>query len=128
MGRQVGRHVVAKLRENAALSCPYAGPYAGRGPRRTEGKTLDDKAMPPAYGQGTSIDEGRETAIDQRALGPKQCAEMLHIGVRVQRHVQPHTRAHVGLCRSDVTLGSAPLLDDARLRVHLAFHVRDAQH
>jgi putative transposase len=33
-GRQVGRHVVAKLREHSALSLPSAGPEAGRGPRR----------------------------------------------------------------------------------------------
>jgi putative transposase len=41
MVRQVGLHVVSKRRDNAALSFPYAGPYAGRGPRRKQGKKLD---------------------------------------------------------------------------------------
>ena len=35
MVRQVGLHLVSKLRHNSALYFPYAGPYAGRGPRRT---------------------------------------------------------------------------------------------
>jgi DDE superfamily endonuclease len=35
MVRPVGLHLVSKLRHNAALYFPYAGPYCGRGPRRT---------------------------------------------------------------------------------------------
>ena len=34
MARQCGLHLISKLRSDAALSCPYTGPYAGRGPRR----------------------------------------------------------------------------------------------
>jgi hypothetical protein len=34
MARQRRLHLSSKLRCEAALSCPYAGPYAGRGPRR----------------------------------------------------------------------------------------------
>jgi putative transposase len=35
MVRPVGLHLVSKLRHTSALYFPYAGPYAGRGPRRT---------------------------------------------------------------------------------------------
>ena len=41
MVRQVGLHLVSKLRYQSARYFPYAGPYAGRGPRRTYGKQLD---------------------------------------------------------------------------------------
>jgi len=41
MVRQVGLHLVSKLRYNSALYFPYAGPYCGRGPRRKYGKKLD---------------------------------------------------------------------------------------
>ena len=34
MARQCGLHLISKLRSDAALSCPYTGPDAGRGPRR----------------------------------------------------------------------------------------------
>ena len=37
MVRQVGLHLVSKLRHNSALYFPYDGPYAGRGPRRKYG-------------------------------------------------------------------------------------------
>src|SRR5262245_33483570 len=49
MVRQVGLHLVSKLRHNSALYFPYAGPYAGRGPRRKYGKKLDYKNIPSAY-------------------------------------------------------------------------------
>jgi putative transposase len=41
MVRQVGLHLISKLRDNAALYLPYDGPYCGRGPRRKYGKKLD---------------------------------------------------------------------------------------
>jgi len=41
MVRQVGLHLVSKLRYNSALYLPYAGPYAGRGPHRKYGQRLN---------------------------------------------------------------------------------------
>jgi DDE superfamily endonuclease len=41
MVSQVGLHLVSKLRYNSALYFLYAGPYAGRGPRRKYGKKRD---------------------------------------------------------------------------------------
>jgi hypothetical protein len=41
MVRQVGLHLVSKLRYNSALYFPCAGPYAGREPQRKYGKKLD---------------------------------------------------------------------------------------
>ena len=41
MVRQVGLHLVSKLRYNSALYFPYDGPYTGRGPRRKYGQKLD---------------------------------------------------------------------------------------
>jgi putative transposase len=108
MVRQVGLHLVSKLRHNSALYFPYAGPYAGRGPRRKYDKTLDYRHIPSAYLQATSIDEGRETTIDQLALWHKKCAEMLNVVVMVKRNVHTHKMAHVVLFSSDLTLGYSP--------------------
>ena len=41
MVRSCGLHVLAKLRHDAALSFPYEGPSAGRGPRRKYGTKID---------------------------------------------------------------------------------------
>jgi putative transposase len=46
MTRQRDLHLLAKLRADSALSLRYAGPYAGRGPRRTYGDKLDYGALP----------------------------------------------------------------------------------
>jgi putative transposase len=127
MVRQVGRHLVSKLRYNSALYFLYAGPYAGRGPRRKYGKKLDYRNMPSAYLQATSIDEGIETNIYQMSLWHKTFADMLNIVVIVQRNLQTHKTAHVVLCSSDLTLGYAQLIDYYRLRFQLEFNFRDAK-
>ena len=127
MVRQVGLHLVSKLRYNSALYFPYAGPYAGRGPRRKYGKKLDYTNMPSAYLQATSIDEEIETNIYQMALWHKKFAEMLNIVVVVKQDLQTHKTAHVVLFSSDLTLGYAPLIDYYRLRFQLEFNFRDAK-
>jgi hypothetical protein len=127
MVRQVGLHLVSKLRYNSALYFPYAGPYAGRGPRRKYGKKLDYKNIPSTYLQATSIDDEIETNIYQLALWHKTFAEMLNIVVIVKRNLQTHKTAHVVLFSSDLTLGSAPLIDYYRLRFQLEFNFRDAK-
>ena len=127
MVRPVGLHLVSKLRYNSALYFPYAGPYAGRGPRRKYGKQLDYRYIPSAYLQATSIDEGIETNIYQLALWHKKFAEMLNMVVIVKRNVQTHKTAHVVLFSSDLTLGYAQLIDYYRLRFQLEFNFRDAK-
>jgi putative transposase len=127
MVSQVGLHLVSKLRYNSALYFLYAGPYAGRGPRRKYGKKLDYRNMPSAYLQATSIDEGIETTISQMSLWHKKFAEMLNIVVMMKRNVQPHKTAHVVLFSSDLTLGYAQWIDYYRLRFQREFNFRDAK-
>ena len=127
MVRQVGLHLVSKLRHNSALYFPYAGPYAGRGPHRKYGKKLDYRNVPSAYLQATSIDEGIETNMYQLALWHKKFAEMLNVVVMVKTNLQTHKTAHVVLFSSDLTLGYAPLIDYYRLRFQLEFNFRDAK-
>src|SRR5207249_9860446 len=43
--RQCPLHLIAKLRGDAALSFPSTGPSAGRGPRRTYGRKVDDNNL-----------------------------------------------------------------------------------
>jgi DDE superfamily endonuclease len=107
MVRQVGLHLVSKLRYNSVLYFPYTGPYAGRGPRRKYGKKLDYRTIPSAYLQATSIDEGIETNIYQLALWHKKFAEMLNVVVIVKTNLQTHKTAHVVLFSSDLTLSYA---------------------
>jgi putative transposase len=68
MVRQVGLHLISKLRYNSALSFPYDGPYCGRGPRRQYGQKVDYQHIPSAYLQSTSIEKEIKTQIYQMSL------------------------------------------------------------
>jgi hypothetical protein len=127
MVSQVGLHLVSKLRYNSALYFLYAGPYAGRGPRRKYGTKLDYRNIPSAYLRAPSIDEDIETTIYQMALWHKKFADMLNIVVIVKRNLQTHKTAHVVLFSSDLTLGYAQLIDYYRLRFQREFNFRDAK-
>ena len=63
MVRQVGRHLLSKLRSNAALYFPYEGPYCGRGPRRKYGQKVDSHHIPSTYLQSIAMDSLPDTFI-----------------------------------------------------------------
>jgi putative transposase len=127
MVRQVGLHLVSKLRYNSALYFPYNGPYAGRGPRRKYGQKLDYRNIASEHLKATSLDKDIETRIYQMALWHKKFADLLNIVVIVKTQVTTHKTAHVVLFSSDITLGYEQLIDYYRLRFQLEFNFRDAK-
>jgi putative transposase len=127
MVRQLGLHLVSKLRDTAARYFPYEGPYAGRGPHRKYGKKLEYRNLPAKHLQATSIEEGIKTDIDQRSLWHKTFADLLNIVVIVKTPRKTHKTAHVVLFSSDVVLGYAHLIDYYRLRCQLECNCRDAK-
>jgi putative transposase len=127
MVRQVGLHLVSKLRHNSALYLPYDGPYAGRGPRRKYGQKLVYRNMPSTHLKATSLDKEIETRVYQMSLWHKKFAEMLNVVVIVKTNLKTHKTAHVVLFSSDATLGYEPLIDYYRLRFQLEFNFRDAK-
>jgi putative transposase len=127
MVRQVGLHLISKLRYTSALYLPYDGPYSGRGPRRKYGQKLDYQHMPSEYLQATSIDKEIKTQIYQMALWHKKFADLLNIVVIVKTNLQTKKTAHVVLFSSDVSLGYAQVIDYYRLRFQLEFNFRDAK-
>jgi hypothetical protein len=127
MVRQLGLHVVSKLRYNSALYLPYEGPYAGRGPRRKYGKKLDYRHLETKYLPATSSEEGIKTDIYHMFVWHKSFADVLNVVVIVKTNLKTHKMAHVVLCSSDVTLGYALLIDYYRLRFQLEFNFRDAK-
>jgi putative transposase len=127
MVRQVGLHLVSKLRYNSALYFPYNGPYAGRGPHRKYGQKLAYRNIASEHLQATSIDQDIETRIDQLALWQKKCADLLNIVVIVKTPLTTHQTAHVVLFSSAITLVDEQLIDSYRLRFQLECNFRDAK-
>lgn len=49
MVRQLGLHLISKLRHDSALYLPYQGRYSGRGPRKKYGDKLNYQNIPGRY-------------------------------------------------------------------------------
>jgi hypothetical protein len=127
MARQVNLHLISKLRCDAALYFPYAGPYAGRGPRRKYGRKVDDDDMPERYLQETTVEGHIQTRRYQAQLLHKELAQPLNVVIIAKTNLRTQARAHVVLFSSALALASAPLVDYYSLRFQLEFNFRDAK-
>jgi DDE superfamily endonuclease len=127
MVKQLGLHLLSKLRYDSALYFPYDGPYAGRGKRKKYGKKLDYRQIPEAYLQESSVEEAIETKIYQMNVWHKKFADLLNIVVIVKTNLTTQAVAHVVLFSSDMNLAYAQLIDYYRLRFQLEFNFRDAK-
>ena len=72
-------HLMSKLRCDAALSCPSTGPSAGRGPRRKDGRKVDDDNRPETSREHTTVDGHLETRLSQAQRLHKECTQPLHV-------------------------------------------------
>jgi putative transposase len=127
MVRQVGLHLISKLRYNSALYVPYEGPYSGRGPHRKYGQKLDYHNIPSEYLKSTSVDKEIKTQIYQMSLWHQKFADLLNIVVMVKTNLKTNQTAHVVLFSSDLNLEYESLIDYYRLRFQLEFNFRDAK-
>jgi putative transposase len=127
MVRQVGLHLISKLRYDAALYFPYDGPYVGRGKRKKYGKKLNYQHMPEAYLKESSVAKDVETKIYQMNVWHKKLADLLNIVVIMKTNMTTQAVAHVVLFSSDLAISYAHLIDYYRLRFQLEFNFRDAK-
>ena len=125
--RQSHLHLIAKLRCDAALSFPYAGPYAGRGPRRKYGRKVDDANMPEQYLKETTVEGHIETRLSQAQRLHKEFAHPLNVVIIVKTNLRTQAQAHVLLFSSDLTLAYASLVDYYGLRFQIEVNFRDAK-
>ena len=127
MVRGCGLHLISKLRSDAALYFPYAGPYQGRGPRRKYGAKLDVDAVPEQFLRQRRVDDGVETCLYQAELLHKEFAQPLNVVVLVKTNLKTQTRAHVLLFSSDLSLASDTVVEYYSLRFQIEFTFRDAK-
>jgi hypothetical protein len=127
MVKQLGLHLISKLRHDAALYFPYDGPYAGHGPRKKYGKKLDYRHLPDTALHVSSVDEDIETKIYQMHVWHKKFADLLNVVVIVKTNLKTQAVAHVVLFSSDLALPYDQLIDYYRLRFQLEFNFRDAK-
>ncbi len=127
MVRACDLHLISKLRSDAALYFPYAGPYQGRGPRRKYGTKLDVDAIPVQYLRQTTVADQVETCSYQVELLHKEFPQPLNVVVLVKTNLRTGARAHVLLFSSDLTVACDKLVEYYSLRFQIEFTFRDAK-
>src|SRR5712691_10380528 len=127
MVKQLGLHLISKLRHDAALYFPYESPYAGRGKRRKYGKKLDYQHIPNDYLKEDFVDKDMRTRIYHLKLWHKKFSDLLNIVVLVKTNLKTQAVAHVVLFSSDLDLSYDLLIDYYRLRFQIEFNFRDAK-
>ena len=125
--RQSHLHLMSKLRCDAALYCPYTGPYAGRGPRRKDGRKVDDDHLPEQSLKETTVEGHIQTCLYQAHLLHKEFAPPLHVVIIAKTNLRTQARAHVLLFSSDLELAYTSLVDYYSLRFQIEFTFRDAK-
>jgi putative transposase len=127
MTRQCGLQLISKLRHDAALYIPYAGPQNTFGPRRKYGDKLDYNHLPVAYLKQIIVKNGVQTRLYQAALWHKEFAQMLNVVIIVKLNLNTDARAHVVLFSSDLTLAYDLLIDYYALRFQIEFNFRESK-
>jgi putative transposase len=126
MARRSNLHLISKLRGDAAVYFPYAGPYAGRGPRRQYGRKVDYTKLPETYLKETTVAGHIHTRVSQAPLLPTECAHPLNVVSIVKTNLHTQAQAHVILFSRDLTLADASRVDDYGVRFQLACNFREA--
>ena len=127
MIRQCDLHVISKLRCDAALYFPYAGPQAKSGPRRKYGDKLNYDCIPARYLKHSESDQDIRTDYYQAIMVHKSFAQPLNVVIIVKTNLKTGARAHVVLFSSDLELPYDQLIDFYALRFQIEFNFRDAK-
>lgn len=122
-----GLHLISKLRHNAALFFPYAGPKPRRGPTPRYGDRLDYTAL-PLDARTSVVSEGRfVTETYALTLLHKDFPDPLNVLVIAKTDTHSHKRTHVVLFSTDLALSPSELADYYALRFQIEFNFRDAK-
>ena len=127
MVRQCHLHLISKLRYDAALHFPYAGPSPKRGPTPRLGQPLDVCRIPQVYLKETRIEDGFETRTYQIQLLHKDFPEPLNVVILLRTNLATGAWANVILFSSDLELPYNQMIDYYSLRFQIEFNFRDAK-
>ena len=127
MTRQCDLHLISKMRYDAALYIPYAGPQLPRGQRRKYGDKINYQAIPDDYLKETTLEDGIQTQTFQATLLHKDFAQPLNVVIIVKTNLKTGKQARVILFSSDLSLTYDRLIDYYSLRFQIEFNFRDAK-
>ncbi len=127
MTRQVGLHLISKLRNNSALHFKWAGVYSGKGRRPTYGDRVDYRNIPSDYLKSEELKSGIRTRIYHLNVMHKTFADSLNVVLICKENVETGKQARVILFSTDLDLEWEKVIDYYRLRFQIEFNFRDAK-
>lgn len=127
MARQLGLHLISKLRRDSELYFRFEGPYAGKGQPRKYGDRVDYDNIPDGHLMVETLEKEIQTAIYQAELLHREFAQALNVVIIIKTNLKTGARARVILFSSDLQLTYEQIIDYYSLRFQIEFNFRDAK-
>lgn len=127
MTRQVGLHLISKLRCDSALYLKWKGVYSGRGARKIYGDKIDYQNLPASCLKHEKTEGYIRTRTCQFEAGHKKFADTLNVVIISKTNILTGRNARVVLFSSDLELEREHIIDYYRLRFRIEFNFRDAK-
>ena len=127
MTRQVGLHLISKLRNNSALYFKYSGTYSGKGRRCIYGSRVNYNNLPTNKLLSETTEKQIRTRIYQLEVIHKKFADTLNVVIILKENLKTGKIARVILFSTDLNLKGDKLVDYYRLRFQIEFNFRDAK-
>ena len=125
--KQVGLHLISKLRHDSMLYFPFVGEPKGRGQPKKYGDKLTLGALTEKNLCDISVKKNVETKIYQVHVWHKKFSSLLNVVVLVKRNMITGKVAKVLLFSDDLELAYDKLIHYYRLRFQIEFNFRDAK-
>jgi len=127
MTRQVGLHLISKLRCDSALHFKYNGEYSGKGRPPIYGDRVDYNNISTAHLKSTTKKNSILTSVYHFIAIHEKFADPLNIVIIMKKNVKTGKVARVILFSSDLALEWEKIIDYYRLRFQIEFNFRDAK-
>lgn len=127
MTRQVGLHLISKLRCDSALYLKWKGVYSGKGARKIYGDKIDYQNLPASCLKHEKAEGYIRTRTYQFEARHKKFADTLNVVIICKTNNLTGKSARVVLFSSDLELEWKHIIDYYRLRFQIEFNFRDAK-
>jgi putative transposase len=125
--RQIGLHLISKLRYDATLCFVYEGEQKRKGPRKKYGRKINYRRIKEQYLVKRSFKDGIQTCIYQAQMLHHEFAQVLNVVIITKTNLKTGTFANVNLFSGNLELSYETIIDHYSLRFQIEFNFRDAK-
>jgi hypothetical protein len=127
MVRQLGLHLISKMRSDAALYETYVEEHKKRGPKPKYGAKINLCKIDPKYLKETTSEDNIRTDTFQGQFFNKEFDFALNVVIMVKTNLDTANQAHVILFSTDLDLTFDKMIKFYSLRFQIEFNFRDAK-